>query len=404
MPLDVLMAAPGGPALTWLRLAAFGPGGGPELAVSDRDLIQGFSDRLGLTTRVATRVGRDGLERSLGHVTADRFLQRRLKAVAAGVAYVELIRKVGDLAAAAGIEVVLLKHAALLAEGLTPTGSREACDIDVLVPERSVRHLFDILVADGFKASPCGLYEHHAPALHRPDLGTLELHRCLPGVRRSKVERFSRLEDLASRGALQRRDLEGIPVLTPVRAALVAHLVVHGLVQHGDRPNSYPILRMFADLSDLGLFRAGSQAVREQQEAWEWCRADVPRSRFDAMLELGRALEAGDGVEGMSARARRLYSHIVSGTLDPDYITMTNLALFRRPLSDTPVRSWAASLGGTLFPGRGIDVIEKRETGPGLQRLLRNRLLRPFGLAARLVLSLAAAYRVHRRGGRLVWG
>jgi hypothetical protein len=370
-------------------------------AVPEPSRLESLADGLSLTTRIASRLGRASLHAVLGPEAADRFHHRKLLAVAADVAYLELMRKIGDLCAEHALDLAFLKHGALLLEGVTAPGSREACDIDVLVSETAVSTLFELLVAEGFRPSAGGLCDHQAPALHHPSFGTVEIHRFLPGVRKGANERFARLEDLRRQGVLGQLERDGVKALALDRTVFAAHLVSHGIAQHGDRPDSYPILRMFGDLSDLGIFRPGASAEREQ--VWSWCRTDVPRRRFDSVLALGLALEDGVEPARMPANARRLLEHIVAGTLDADYVAMMRLALFKKPLSDDRSARLAWLLW-TVFPGKGSTALEKTANAPGLPRLLRNPFLRPFALLARFGSSLAATYRIHRRGGRLAWG
>jgi len=391
-----------GDCVSHLVRAAFLRSVGDVSRVPDPPRLERMSEDFSLTPRIASRLLRPALDALVGPEIAARFHHRRLLAVAADVAYLELMRKISGLGAAHGIELAFLKHGALLLEGVTSPGSRQACDIDVLVREDAVDALFELLVAEGFRPSPGGLCDHQAPALHHPAYGTVEIHRFLPGVRRQATGRFVRLEDLQHHGALRRVTREGVTSLALDRTVLAAHLVSHGIAQHGDRPDTYPIFRMFGDLSDLGLFSKG--ATEERERVWSWCRADVTRRRFDSAMALGRALEDGLDPAGMPTNARRLLHHVVAGTLDPDYVAMMRLALFKKPLSDAPRRARLAWLAWTVFPGRGSSALEKTANAPGLARLLRNPFLRPFALAARLGSSLAATYRVHRRGGRLAWG
>lgn len=399
---DRTALVPGGECLSDLVRAAFSRSNGGVSKTPDPPRLERMAEDLSLMARIASRIGRDALDAFVGSGIASRFHRRRLMAVAADVAYLELMRKISGVAGSRGVELVFLKHGALLLAGVTSPGSREACDIDVLVAEGAVEELFALLVAQGFRPSPGGLCDHQAPALHHPAYGTVEIHRFLPGVRTGPGDRFVRLEDLKRQGALRPVERDGVTSLELDRTVLAAHLVSHGIAQHGDRPDTYPILRMFGDLSDLGLFSPGASAERER--VWTWCRADVSRRRFDSVMALGLALESGIPPQAMPANARRLLQHVVAGTLDADYVAMMRLALFKRPLSDTPRRAHLSWLLWTLFPGKGSSALEKTADAPGVARGLRNRFLRPFALAARFGSSLAATYRVHRRGGRLAWG
>lgn len=388
--------------LSALTGAAFGPPGVAAGPVADHARFEELADGLSLTPRIAARLGRLGVEALAGRDVSGRFRRRQLRAAAGNVASLSLVRHVAGIGASSGIGLVVLKHGALLLEGVVAEGGREACDLDVLVSEREAGALFDLLVKDGFRPSPMGPCDHQLAALHHPRFGTIEVHTHLPGVRKGPTASFARLEELAARGALRSADVEGVEVRLLSRPLLVAHLVAHGLAQHGDRPDTYPILRMFGDLSDLGVFRDGPERLLE--EATPWVATDVSRRQLDAMIALGRGLEEGVAIRRLPANARRLLGHVVLGTLDADYVAMMRLALFRRPLSDSPSASRVAAVVRTLFPARGSSALEKTADPPGWTRLLRNRALRPVALVGRLAVSMAAAGRVALRGSWQVPG
>jgi hypothetical protein len=388
--------------LSALVAAAFGPPGAFGGPVADPVRFQELADGLSQTPRIAARLGRCGVEALAGRDASERFRRRQMRTAAANVASLSLVRHVAGIGASSGIGLVVLKHGALLLEGVVAEGGREACDLDVLVSEGEAGALFDLLVKDGFRPSPMGPCDHQLAGLHHPRFGTVEVHTHLPGVRKGPAASFVRLEDLAAQGALRSTDIEGAEVRLLSRPLLVAHLVAHGLAQHGDRPDTYPILRMFGDLSDLGVFRDGPERLLE--EATPWVATDVSRRRLEEMLALGRALEEGVAIRCLPANARRLLGHVVLGTLDADYVAMMRLALFRRPLSDSPKASRGAAVFRTLFPARGSSALEKTADSPGWTRLLRNRALRPFALGGRLAASVLAAGRVALRGAWQVPG
>ncbi|MCL4806477.1 MAG: nucleotidyltransferase family protein [Thermoanaerobaculia bacterium] len=388
--------------LSALTGAAFGPPCATPGPVADPARFEELADGLSLTPRVAARLGRSGVEALAGRDVAERFRRRQMRVAAGNVASLALLRHVAGIGASSGVGLVVLKHGALLLEGVVAEGGREACDLDVLVSEGEAEALYDLLVKGGFLPSPMGPCDHQLAGLHHPRFGTVEIHTHLPGLRMGPKDSFARLEDLAARDVLRSVDVEGVEVRLLSRPLLAAHLVAHGLAQHGDRPDTYPILRMFGDLIDLGAFRDGGARLLE--EAGPWVATDVSRRRLDAMQALGRALEEGVAVRQLPANARRLLGHVVLGTLDPDYVAMMRLALFRRPLSDSPAPSRVAAVCRTLFPARGSSALAKTADPPGWTRLLRNRALRPFALGGRLAASVLAAGRVALRGAWQVPG
>jgi hypothetical protein len=104
----------------------------------------------------------------------------------------------------------------------------------------------------------------------------------------------------------------------PARDLVIAHLLVHGLHQHLLAPESYPQMRMVADLVDLGFSR--EELGRKRQALAGRIGHCVDGRLVAAAVELAEMLQAGEGGE----RAERGGAPGASGFLGPAGLGMTS--------------------------------------------------------------------------------
>jgi hypothetical protein len=382
-----------------------GAGGSAAPAVEAQPVLA-LCRRFELSCRVAARQGRARLAAELGAAAADGFARDQAAAAGAGLRIVALAERVAAAAAPLGVRPVFLKLAALELGGHLAPGSREGCDLDVLVPAGRAAELQQALVDAGFRASPMPRYEHQLAALESAD-GVVELHRMLLGVRVAG-KRSATAEDLDREGLLQALPaLAGHAAAVPLPAVAAAHALVHGIAQHGWTPHAYSLLKMVADLVDLGF--AGSDGPQLAGLAARWIARDVAAEEVEAARRLcaglatgaaGGASEAGDDLaEWETSRAPEavLLRHALAGRLDPGYEKSLRLALFRRVPSDAPeALRLARAVAGTVWLSRAqVDALY----GPPRRRLgyLGRRLRRPLDLLARLGRYGLHAWKVRRR-------
>lgn len=358
-----------------MLLRAFGPPGAPFPEAVDAAGALAAARRFEVSPRVAARQGRARLAAELGPETAAAF-QRDLTSAAGQELRLEaLLREIAGVAAEREIPLVLLKFAALSAGGIVAPGARSACDLDVLVPPERAGELQEALASQGFRSSGLPESEHQLPALVHPAGGVVEVHRLMIGVRPEGG-------GSATVAALERAGLldpaPGLPgCLLPVREAQMAHVLVHGIGQHGFWPASYPLLRMLGDLIDLGFHREPALAGR----AAGLVARDVDSEEAEAVRDLCHALAGGAEPGGHGALLLR---HILAGRLDADYAAALRLSLFRDQPSDRPpvVRKVRTALAAVFLTRAQIDAIYGRPRH--VLGYLGRRLARPFDLLRRL--------------------
>lgn len=368
-----------------MLLRACGPPGAPAPR-ADPAAVLTLARRFEVSARIAARQGKERLAAELGPEAAAGFAHDRMAAAAVSM---RLMAAAGQVAAVAGamsppIPLAFLKFAGLEGAGLLAAGSRGACDVDVLAPAGRAAELWQALVAAGWQGAGQP-YEHQLPALAHPEWGVVEVHRLVPGVR------------LAGGGSATWEDLERLGLLVPLPAlpagcfapvaeVQAAHVLVHGLVQHGFFPASYSLLKMVADLLDLG-------GAALTPRALSWVARDVPPEEAEAVRRLCARLAAGEDPAGWSGSEEVLLRHVLAGRLDADYALSLRLGLFRPQPTD---RGAAVRLARTVWDAvalsdaqidaiyplkRPLKLPERPRTRLGY---LGRRLARPFDLLRRL--------------------
>lgn len=363
------------PEIRWMLLRAFGPVGAPFSEAVEPAAALGMARRFELAARIAARHGRDWLSSELGAEAADSLSRDRTSAAAVGMRLMAAARRIAEKGEALGVPIAFLKFVALEGTGLLAAGSREACDLDALVPEARADELWHELVASGYRSSGLPEPEHQLPALEDPEGGIVELHRRLLGVRLDGGPSVT-FEPLESRRLLV--PLPGFPgrCSAPAPEVQAAYILVHGLGQHGYWPASYSLFKMVADLIDLGPLTERSLA---------WVARDVSKEEAEAVRRLCARLAAGeDCTIDADAPEATMLRHFLAGRLDPEYERALRLGLFRSQPSDRPaaIRLFRSVVGTVFLSNNQIDAIY----GPPRSRLgyLGRRLARPFDLVLRL--------------------
>ena len=352
---------------------------------------------VGLLGRVRARWPRENLGPELGAgllEQADRAIHR--------IAANELLQERGSsqiavMASEEGEPSIFLKGLALRLGGHSIAGARHASDIDVLVPRDAAGALHSALVEQGSVEHEIQPQDHHLPPLEHPQGAIVEIHVDLRGVN-LEGERAATAEECLSSGRC--RVLEGWPEGThiPEWSLLIAHLLVHGLGQHGFSPGAYPLLQLLADLQDLDF--SGDQGDLFLAEGYGWIKTEVTREEVVGTRDLLRRLEEGDQasdiVAGETAPAVIL-RHMLAGSLNTEYRQSLKLAaVTRTSIARQGLMGLLRNLGSAVVLTRGqIDVIygkPKTEFG-----YLGRRLWRPFDLMGRTIKTLQAQRKLRLR-------
>lgn len=384
------------PEVRWMLLRAFGPAGAPfSPPVAPREALAA-ARRFEVSARVAARQGRARLAAELDEEAALAFQSDQAAAAALGLRVSALAREAAGAAADLEIPLVLLKFAALDASGVRVLGARTVCDLDILAPAGRAAELQTALLGRGYRPSGLPESEHQLPAIVHPSGGVVEVHRRVLGVR-PDGGRSATAETLERGGLLL--PAPGLPgrCAVPLPEVQAAHILVHGLGQHGWWPDSYPLLRMVADLIDLGFHEEGGVFHR----AAALVARDVSPAEAEATRRLCAALAAGGDPLAPDAPPEAgeavLLRHILAGRLDEGYASALRLGFFRPQPSDRSraVRLARSILGAVLLTRAQIDAIYGRPRHP--LGYLGRRLARPFDLLFRLGIYGARTVRLRLR-------
>ncbi len=383
--------------LRWVLLRAFGPVPAPWSDPVDPAAVEHLASRFSLVSRIAGRRGKRLLEEELGEETARKWLHTLRLTAASVLRFQAVARQLAETANGAGIPVTFLKGTALGLGSLVPLGFRGSGDIDMLVPPGRVAEMGKILKAQGAVPSelPNDDDHQHLPPVYLKSGVMLEIHRHLPGVRLRGRRRSVTIGDLEDEGLLVPVPEIGARAFIPAKPVLVAHCLVHGLVQHGAAPGSYPGFRIFADLADLGCHEA----------SWNHDeRLTLARLDDEALSEIrflvGELVKGNvDELLSEEGAASRVLRHYIAGSTDQTYCEalkahpryMMGLSEKPRPLA------LISNITKTVFITRAqVDAIYGRPGSPW--GYAARQVLRPFDLACRAVRYATAAVRVKSRG------
>jgi len=378
----------------WCLLRAFGPAHQPvEREPLDPSRVLAVTAPLSAGARIAARIPLAVLQAELGPDAARQLLITQALTQAVTSRLLNVAREVATCLESLGARGALLKGTALVATGTADAASRSITDLDVLVTSETAQELQRILRERGFTPWDVPPTEHHAVPLSRGKSDMIELHSALLGVRLNPGDRWADLPALEAAGRIV--PLVGWPasIVVPDRDVMLAHILVHGLAQHGLSPDKYPLARMLQDLVDLGFQGIGD---RDLERVGAMIADDVSIRELRATRDLCAALVAGNPslprVEASDATL--LLRHVLAGALDPPYTQ----ALRLRSIAEFPssgVRGAIRMFTGAIWLTRGqIDVIYGPQRSWAGYALLR--LWRPFDLVRRAIRYALAARALNR--------
>jgi hypothetical protein len=372
-----------GADLRWLLARALGPVESVSTVRGSLNASHIFklAESFDLTARIGARTPHSILIEELGEEPADSFLEAHRQAAARSLMVRELCRELAETGRLLGTPLIFLKGAALLLGGRVAPGARGMGDVDVLAPEEGVHRLQEELIAGGCRPMELRESEHQLQILlHRTGLG-VEVHRIIPGVR-FDGSKSANAQELISRGFVIQAPGFSEDCHLPADAVLLAHLLVHGIAQHGMAPGSYPMARMLADVQDLG---AGADEI---EAASTMIERDVSRDEVEAVVTLVRRLETGEDPSTIVVsedNAGSMLRHILTGTLEPVYAkSMKFGTLTAKPGDKARFAALSQSLWRAVFLTRGqVDILYGTPRSP--LGYWGWRLWRPFDLVLRAV-------------------
>lgn len=382
------------PELRWVLARAFGPADRPFREPFDTAEASRLAKVFDLAPRIGARTPKPILASDLG-AEAQSFRRSAHVTVARNLFLVEAVRTVAHVAAKAEIPFVLLKGLALEARQLVPPGSRPTGDLDLLVPVRLIPKFRALLLEAGWTPSGYPDQEHHVDPLSHPRWGEIEIHRVMPGVRPPGRRRSFDYDALASAGLTQ--SIPDLPeaVKVPADTVLLAHILVHGLVQHGRSPHTYPLFRVLTDVYELAASPGSLQAAGRYLRDVDSDDLAAVRALVDHLGVASATPRWPDPGENASLPegAAVLLRHIVAGATNRDYVLGLKVRFSVDPFSDLPVplavlrAAWRA----LILTRRQIDeVYGAPRSSLGY---LGRRVARPFDLAWRSARSLASLRR-----------
>ena len=368
----------------WCLLRAFGPvdrpgDGGPV----DPSRTVEVANALDVAARIATRIPLATLQAELGPDAARQLLIAQAWTRTMTARAMALAREVATSIEALGARGALLKGVALVGAGIADPRSRAISDLDVLVTHEALPDLQRALIERGFTPWDVPAREYHATPLSRGRTATVELHTALLGLRLHRGEPWADLPGLETAGRLA--PLGGWPaaIAVPDGDTMLAHVLAHGLAQHGLAPDTYPLVRMLQDLVDLGFDHLDNDDLGRVGAV---VAGDLSIREVRATRDLCAALAGGEPLPARPATgdAWQLFGHVIVGALDPVYVK----ALRLRSILEFPtpgVRGFVRTLTQVFWLTRGqVDAIYGPQRSWVGYALLR--LWRPFDLVRRTVL------------------
>lgn len=306
------------PELAWILARTFAA---PDLAVPrprDPRHAVALALDLDLLGRIASRIPASQLARELGEPGQQAALGERRSVAASTLRVLRTAHRVADAAEHAGLQVAFLKGAALHLSGHALVSARRTSDVDVLAPRDRAEDLQHALMDRGFVPRGTSRSPHHLAPLAQPHDPWVEVHLEIPGCRVPGSPGSMDFRALDLDDHLRPVAALGGRAFVPAPAMLAAHALVHGIDDHGFGADRYPLLRMPCDLADILTGVPDAPAIAAQ--ITRIVGASVSAVEVQAALHMVDRLERGDlSILGEPTPSGTLLSHLLAGSLDPDY-------------------------------------------------------------------------------------
>jgi len=324
----------------WVFSRAFGPTEQDFSGRVDGGRSLEMAEKFALAARIGARVPLGVLVDEVGEEPAEEFSLAYRQAAALAVAQEGLCRQLAEVGVELGTSTIFLKGAGLRLAGFTNPGSRESCDVDVLIPMADAVRYQQALLNRGYREQDGVASEHQLLPVHHPSGLMIEVHTLIKGVRISSITDSATGEDLVDSGLYMAVPDQSVGVCVPSTEVLACHVFVHGVAQHGLSPAAYPISRLLADVQDLSRSERAWDWLGE--EAFDWISHDVSREEARAVVDLVDRLGAGENPREIATgndNEARLLRHAVAGTIDEGYRQALKLRHYSDPLAGSDKKS-----------------------------------------------------------------
>lgn len=338
------------PELEWVFLRAFGPLGAtvPSGSAERRRILAHSTE---LARRIAARTSRAALAHELGNDATEGLSVLLREQVARGLAVLETERVCCQIASENGLDCVLLKFAAMQRLGVVSVSLRGTQDLDLLVNEADLPQWTQCLEANGASRVTHWVPGYHPAVYHSQADVNVELHVRLPYLRSPSGANGVKLAELRESGLQPAMAPRAPHVFLPSTPLLVAHLIAHGLLQHGYAPAAYPALRLVSDLVDLGCDR--DPALGEQ--AKQWLGDGLETDDLAGLSELvGHCAQGTVGaMVGTRSAGEHMLRHLLGSALDDSYRRRLRVSRLGQVLTETGLWSTVRHLGRAMLRNAG---------------------------------------------------
>ena len=271
--------------------------------------------RFNLVNQVTSRVSAEQLAQTLGPSLQSEVSESARRRIMRSLAVVEARERVCRAANDAGVEIALLKQAALEALGLATPARRYATDVDVLVRLEEVSRLSERLKSSGCTTETSKDHAHGVTVLRTQDDIGIELHSTIvdvvPGGNVADLDALRQCE------LLTKRDDSENCIWVPTPVVVGAHLIVQGWYLFHFVPNAprhKSPFRVLADISLIGIHRKPAMA----NEMLRLIEHEVPTDEFFGLIELVGCLAGGE-LDSLTDLGRRMLNHALAAELDAGY-------------------------------------------------------------------------------------
>lgn len=301
--------------LEFVLRVTFGSDSGHGARPSSGDGALRRAKQLGLVQRLARRIPVVA-QQALGAAPAHELELAKQQSTTDARARAEVQQRLYDALQSSGVEVALIRQAAI---DCTGDGEVLNCNTDVhlLLRDSDVQGLTIALIGAGCTTQLRQVPQASASSARAVFLGhqgaAIVLHTRLRYLRMVPGGVFIDLDCLKRCGQLSRDDATPKNLWLPSRAVQAAEWTAQALVERRFSCE-YKAIAALLDGQRLGLASDEDLAF----DAYLMLQTDVEHAEFEAMRELLRKLTEGS-LSGLSKRARTLLDHAIAAATSPAY-------------------------------------------------------------------------------------